>query len=447
MDATNIYSLRHTTQASDEKSNDALLRIGLESVTGTILCIYVTSIIALSASTATFLFSNLLAALLVGSFGFQVLVSRHTHAETSDRIYLPWTIGLLTIFTWWLLATSLLAIDMDEAIKRTLTVGQLLIVAVVSLNTLIRLGALWPIPLGFVLGNLIAAMTELSNSGFQLFVVEEVQQSGSLLLNANGYGTALLLGIISAWYLSHKVKPLILKGLLGVCMVLFAQQIFFASGSRDSIVLTAIFLPGYFLLHSIGNSRARVFSLVSLVAVTVGMYYIGYSLFEQTPFYSRFDTLDGEISEGRRRQLADFGLEKWGERPLVGHGTNQYRILTIDAGFINVGYSHNNFIELLVNNGLIGTILFYGAHVMIAITLMRFYLQSRATPTLIVMTLLLASMLISDTGTVSYYNKMYWMALVLLISYVSFQKTAENESPAQPKPLNTTTNYITHRRI
>ena len=65
-------------------------------------------------------------------------------------------------------------------------------------------------------------------------------------------------------------------------------------------------------------------------------------------------------------------------------------------------YAHNNYIELLVNYGLIGTIIYYIVFVMILVKSCIIWLNK--IPEVIISIALIAVILITDYGLVSYYS-------------------------------------------
>ena len=60
--------------------------------------------------------------------------------------------------------------------------------------------------------------------------------------------------------------------------------------------------------------------------------------------------------------MIQYGMDYFKERPLLGHGIENFRYLYAQE----VGketYSHNNYIELLVNNGIVGLLLYYSFYI------------------------------------------------------------------------------------
>src|SRR5690606_24187536 len=70
-------------------------------------------------------------------------------------------------------------------------------------------------------------------------------------------------------------------------------------------------------------------------------------------------TLQGKETDVRGGLITD-AIEKWWEKPVVGYGIDQYRVVSKYSA-----YSHNNYTELLASLGVIGLVLYYAIFVVL----------------------------------------------------------------------------------
>jgi O-antigen ligase len=114
------------------------------------------------------------------------------------------------------------------------------------------------------------------------------------------------------------------------------------------------------------------------------------------------------------------GLQLWTESPVFGYGQGQFGVA---SGM--VGYAHNNYIEVLVNLGAIGFLLYYGLFVVIAIRAFRNIRRGQQNQWAVIFMLML--LLALDFVIISYYiEKIVWAILGLAAAF------SESSSTVQP---------------
>lgn len=232
-----------------------------------------------------------------------------------------------------------------------------------------------------------------------LTALQEEERIGTEFTNANTYGKAFSYGVVAGVYLAlYKKKWLCLAG----CLVF----LFFAlsSGSKKAIL---IILIGVFVLLIFRFGRNHPFQLIlwSAVALLVLYYVIRLPIFSVA--FERFTGfLSGEKDYGDkiRANMIETGLAMFRKKPLFGWGMTAFAEI---SGFDT--YSHNNFVELLANYGLIGFGLFYSLY---AYVIVKFrHLFRYRTPAYLMMFTVLLAVLITDYGIVSYGIKWNWMVI------------------------------------
>ena len=109
-----------------------------------------------------------------------------------------------------------------------------------------------------------------------------------------------------------------------------------------------------------------------------------------------------------RFDLISIGIEQFQEKILIGHGIHSFKNMN-KYGY----YAHNNYVELLVNYGLIGAILYYLMPVSILIKTCITWLTK--TRNVILAMVFLVFVFITDYGMVSYYSPT--TLILLVVSY------------------------------
>ena len=123
--------------------------------------------------------------------------------------------------------------------------------------------------------------------------------------------------------------------------------------------------------HGKQDGKTNVKNTVIVVAVFTALYFVvmRVSAFYDTigyrfeSFFALFeDEAGADGSTLVRKQMIEIGWEAWPESPIWGHGFDCFKYYneTITG---HKYYSHNNFIELLYNQGIIGFFAYYGFYI------------------------------------------------------------------------------------
>jgi len=190
----------------------------------------------------------------------------------------------------------------------------------------------------------------------------------------------------------------------------------FLSGSRSAIALTVLFtLTGAIWL--IANSTLRNLAILAGVggAIMVTVFFnsegavtrVEQSRFGEEVLVKRvlagLDGTEGESGELRKNYVAD-GWQYFFQKPIVGYGPDSFATVT-GAGT----YAHNNFVEIAVNWGVIGLVLYY---LMYLVTLVR--IGQKANYKLPMLATLLF-LVISDLWFVTFLDRAMILCLCLLL--------------------------------
>jgi O-antigen ligase len=242
-----------------------------------------------------------------------------------------------------------------------------------------------------------------------LYGMGEIEgRSAGLTGNANEFGLQLTLGACMIWLVPKQ------SGFWGCLLAVGCMAgALITSGSRQALLVVPFFLALVLVaVFSTIKGRRRLVVAGALVGLCV----IGLSLTPLILEHARDITAiqraieyDSDSSYHKRISMIQSGFNRWQEAPLLGNGVDAFRNLS------GMGtYAHNDYIELLCDLGLLGTLLFYAIHANILIAAGR--LPKSLQLCCWIFVLLLFSI---DTGSVGYKRKQTIMLLMILGSIAS----------------------------
>ena len=249
------------------------------------------------------------------------------------------------------------------------------------------------------------------------------------LWNANEIGLKLCVGFAIALYFAITNKSIGWKLALFAIAMLFAGVGLF-TGSRKVFLM----LIGVAALFMFLYSKHKLVGLGIAVVSVIALYF---AIMKIEPLYNvlgeRLEAMiEGFFGEGTtegsfntRGEMIKLGLEWFLERPLLGYGMNNFSALYEQATGVSM-YAHNNFVEILVNGGLVGFILYYFIYGYIFVKLFKPAILNRNLTAI----LLFATnfiLFILQIALVSYYQTIFNCLLLLAVLYIQIEvKTYEN---------------------
>jgi O-antigen ligase len=247
---------------------------------------------------------------------------------------------------------------------------------------------------------------------------------GSTLLNANAYAQVLMFGVLFALRQG-------LRGSVGhrmgwrhsLALVVFVGLSLYGivalTGSRKGIIMTIV-AGSLVAVYWVWQQPIRRRLLISIL-VAAALAAIGYALYQspQTARISEISSfLQGEnvTDTGlvKRGGMLEDAVDLWLQRPFTGWGLDQFRNV---SGWDT--YSHDNYVELLANQGIVGCLLYLMIYVSALVSLARSLRWSRDADLsadvfwAIVVVLVMMGW---DIGAVSYYDRLSWVVLSVAIA-------------------------------
>ncbi len=220
----------------------------------------------------------------------------------------------------------------------------------------------------FMMVSLIATgnITDLSESG---------RLGTELTGNANSFASLLMIAVLFAiWFLIY-TKRNIWQTILLLSSIAMSYFGMFLSGGRKYVIIPIIFL--YVLLLFKRDKKGRAHLLKNTISVILAVCLVYWLMMNVPMFYeiigirieAGLSFLQGDLSKADassilRDKMIEGGLKGWLSSPIWGHGFDSFKHYNVTITGLST-YSHNNYVEMLFNTGIIGFFLYYSFYVYI----------------------------------------------------------------------------------
>ena len=170
--------------------------------------------------------------------------------------------------------------------------------------------------------------------------------------NPDGYGFILALGIPVACYLAASAEVPRVFRLVNYCYLPVAFLGIALSGTRTAAIGAAIGL-----LYGLATlTRLKLVTRVAVVAFLAAALYLLLPVVQPLSSFQRLGTTGTEVTQGDlngRTEQWRQGIRAFMEHPIFGVGTDMYRsVNTLNK------VAHNSYLSVLVEEGLIGFVIF-----------------------------------------------------------------------------------------
>lgn len=247
---------------------------------------------------------------------------------------------------------------------------------------------------------------------------EETFRYSGLTGNANLLALQLTLGACFIWLLPRKAG--VLPCVFAVSAVVFAVLV---TGSRKAILIGFFFVVLVIIqiMALVPPKRRKQFITLAVVTGCLAGLTIVHHIHQNgVSILSLQRAVDYQDSSyDKRTEMVEQGFQLWQQAPLFGNGADAFRELSGQGT-----YSHNNYVELLCNLGVVGVILFYSIYAQVLFRAMQARMTLRLYSWVFIVMLVLA-----DIGYVSYISKQAIMILMLLTVITTSRYGYYHKSP------------------
>jgi len=281
--------------------------------------------------------------------------------------------------------------------------------------------------LSIVLNSIVIAGTALALIMYSQYGFSNLAQATERMDYAMGNHNKVALyyayGIIFAIYLlSKNIHTWRVYPYIG-CIVITTPAVMF-TGSRKAILVLIISLVVLFIFRF--DSKNVIKKMFAFAAVVLVIYFIidrvpAFSVIKER-FGQLFELLSGgetdNVGDKNRVDFFNISLEYFAKSPIFGNGfCYSYYLLGT--------YSHNNFTEILLNNGILGFILHYIPKVKVMFDGFSALKKDREYASLAL--IIAVSLLVCDIGVVTYYNRFLMIVLVVGVKAIELIKSESSD--------------------
>ncbi len=338
-------------------------RSSIDNLINGILFLYILSLYLFTYREGYTTYSNLLAMVLVLTIVFRIIIFRR-------KLVFNWLLITHLIFICICAMSTFYAIEPVLAATKTRTLVLVYVTMIALINYIDSYDKVRNVMTYFIYSGFIASIYILMHSDFG-----QLNRFGSVLGNVNAVG--MILGISAVFCFSIMINERKFSFVLLLSVIL---PTILLTGSRKSLLFVIMSIAIMLWLRNKTDVKGTVkFVIISILLITVSIYTImnvplfyqilGRRMLSLVSFITGEGTL--ETSVNIRSHMMSFGLMMFGNKPLNGYGIDNYRVLYGYAIGDFGTYAHNNYVELLVNVGILGLVAYYLTHVVVLKRLFR----------------------------------------------------------------------------
>ena len=247
------------------------------------------------------------------------------------------------------------------------------------------------------------------------------------MFNSNVIAMDLCYAVYVGYILLFQRKTNTLIKLLAIVAGVFVVYVILLTGSRKSLLMLLLPLIAFSILQ---KKKSKTLLTLSIV---VGSIVVAGELIMDIPAF--YDVLGKRVEDAinviinktgggedeTRWLLVLSGIEWFKEKPILGYGLNNFRVLS-DRSSLFMGfnfYAHNNYVELLVDVGIIGVLIYYSCYFYFLKNLKGHFTDNQYNKWIFV---IIVVQLFLDTATVSYYSVISNLILCLCFHAVDISR-------------------------
>lgn len=272
-------------------------------------------------------------------------------------------------------------------------------------------------------GILLLIKTPINTWGTERF-------GGAIGIDSNALGVRTAIASLITLYFIEMKKPKV------ICIPVFGFFVTLAlfSGSKKALI---IILVGFIFFEFFGSTSAKIRTYVfRMLLIVIVVSIILYLIFNNPYFYEvigkrviRFiRSASGiynanDVSYNERTYFISVAKSLFREYPVLGCGLNNFKSYVGMTGYSLVGYSHNNYWEILSCLGIVGACIYYSIHVGILYRLIKL-IKKKKTPLRILFLVIMVILTVLDYAAVTYQN-VFNFSIICVISLISRRKMSE----------------------
>lgn len=391
-------------------------------IIGVLLYAYVASVYLFSYAEDYNMISNALMVVLCGAVLYYLMFKCR-----GGRVFFDKTLGFYSLFVCICIASVTYSVYKASAVSQTRTMVLIWIMFFVLYNYLVNTESDKLLIYALLIGGLIYSVYVIMYygvSGYYELLISGVRV-GAEITNVNTIGcissTTFALCIYFAMFWK---KPYLY--IVSALPLITA----FGSGSRKALASVVLALAiMIFLKYKSNKNLFSFFKMIFIIIVFAGVLWYILSLPAFETIMKRFEMFINSLTgKGKadnssivRENMIKYGFLEFKNHVFLGHGINNSKIVTMKY-FGWSTYLHNNYVELLFDVGVAGTLAYYSMFAYLIKKLYTLFRQKTAYAEILLVLIIIR--LVMDYGMVSYSSKETY---ILVIASAVFVKLHENK--------------------
>lgn len=286
---------------------------------------------------------------MMGLVAFFTTLAGMLFLQESPRV--GWIHWIFLLFLLWCMASFYWSIDLEASYGRIKTYMQLFLLVFVVFQWITDEKKQQLMLEAFVLGCWMAVFSTMKN--FYFGGATDWQRFAASGFNPNDMAVIIVFGIPISWYLGMKCKTR--RAWIYRIYPFVAPMAVALTASRNGLVVMIVAMG--FIIATFWKMSLRTKAL--FIAAFVVMFVVA---FYTVPSKSveRWSTIGAEVTEGslnKRLYIWEAGLKVAARNPLLGVGAGAFRA-GVERSLGNSMAPHNVYLSILVEQGLIGLVIF-----------------------------------------------------------------------------------------
>ena len=344
--------------------------------------------------------------------GFLLTSRLRIRIPRESKKYILWALA----FFFYCLIGCFFAFSKSYATSYVITLAYVIVCDIVLAIVLIKKKSYIDDVLHYIVyGATLKAIICYVSNGFFCFLNSRATDN----MSANTIGFYCAFAAIICWFLSRENRKATYKFLF-LANVLFMLL----SASRKAILF--LIIPLAVMVITKSKNPLTLLRNILLVVVAILLFFLALIKvdFLYTLIGSRLvGMINGllgigvvDASTDTRLGLISDGMSWFKENPIWGYGLSNFKALCeVYRPWGSVFYAHNNYVELLVDCGLVGTCIYYS--LLVCLLVKGIVSWRRLDPQQLMLLGMLIAILICDYGMVTYFD--LFSQLMLLLAYSS----------------------------
>lgn len=351
-------------------------------------------------------------------FLFISIISRLKIRKSSYCLYMMLFLiyNILTIFT---------SFSKEYAISYTSSLAYVIIIDILICQFIYKDNIIKPAVKVFIFGALLKNILVFGQNGLLTFLYSRSSEGTSA--NTIGFYSAIAFLMCIIMILNKKenlTKSNNRYLYIGLAVIFLIFTIL--SASRKAFVYILVPLVIYFII----NGKNPLKLIVNTIIIMLIMLLV-YTAVTKVDFLydlvgnrvesmiSGFKGEETDASTQTRMGLIDAGMEWFKEKPWTGYGMSNF--MALNRYYRNSKYyAHNNYVELLVDCGIIGTVIYY--YIYVKILMMAWKNKRNVISVNPIILGIILSLFIGEYGMVTYNDPVYQLVLLFLFMYLTKQE-------------------------